>query len=81
MKNLIIALSLTLASTASFANGFSPWENRDALPSAADDNTRQISRVTTGFAPWRDQGEREVFAEEKGIAMDIVERNIFRPWS
>ncbi|MEM7465323.1 MAG: hypothetical protein AAF387_00390 [Pseudomonadota bacterium] len=79
MKNLIIALSLTVASSASFANGFSPWEERGVAPTAQDAYAATVEN--TGFAPWRVVGGNDTFANEEGIAMDIEENNIFRPWS
>ncbi|MEM7468289.1 MAG: hypothetical protein AAF387_15570 [Pseudomonadota bacterium] len=81
MKNLVIALALTLASSASFANGFSPWENRAVNADAQVANNYEVAIDNAGFAPWRDQLATDTFANEHGIAMDIVEQNIFRPWS
>ena len=81
MKKTIITLSLALASSVSFANGFSPWEDREITASAADQTGYESSNANIGFAPWRDQETREAFAHETGIVMDIAEPNIFRPWS
>ena len=81
MKKAIITLSLALVSSVSFANGFSPWEDRGIAVSVADQTRPEISDENIGFAPWRDQERREAFAEESGIVMDIAAPNIFRPWS
>ena len=81
MKKLIIAISLTLASSATFANGFSPWQDRYTLTDSAVADGRHINAENVGLAPWRDQEAKGAFAEEKGVAMEIVEHNIFRPWS
>ena len=81
MKKAIITLSLALASSASFANGFSPWEDRGITASVADQTSDEISNENIGFAPWRDRETREAFTQETGIVMDIAEPNIFRPWS
>ena len=81
MKNLIIALALSLVSSASFANGFSPWDDRGIAASNADQTSFSALENNTGFAPWRDQVDHDTFANEKGIALDIVDQNVFRPWS
>ena len=81
MKNLIIALSLTLVSSASFANGFSPWEERGVTATTSQEASFEAATNNAGFAPWRDRDHQSVFANEKGVAMEIVEKNIFRPWS
>lgn len=81
MRNIIIAVALTFASSASFANGFSPWNER-AISAASDHSISQSAAVEyTGFAPWRDRNVQDTFNNEIGVVMDIAERNIFRPWS
>ena len=81
MKNLVIALALSVVSSASLANGFSPWDDRGVAANQADQTSFSALEHNTGFAPWRDQLETNAFANEKGIALDIVDQNIFRPWS
>ncbi len=81
MKNLIIALTLSVISSASFANGFSPWDDRGVIASQGENVTFDSAATDTGFAPWRERASDEAFADEQGIAMDIVDRNVFRPWS
>ena len=81
MKNLIIALTLSVISSASFADGFSPWDDRGVTASQADQLDLNHTTSDAGFAPWRERASDPAFANEKGIAMDILERNVFRPWS
>ena len=80
MKNIIIALALTVVSSASFANGFSPWEDRVAVQDKVE-STGYTNSVSIGFAPWQERDNADVFANEHGVAMEIKARNIFRPWS
>ena len=81
MKNLIIALALSVVSSASFANGFNPWDDRGVTTSQGENISLDNAATDIGFAPWRERADDETFANEQGIAMDIVDSNVFRPWS
>ena len=80
MKKLIITIALTITSSAAFANGFSPWDERTVSADIVETNGAPQA-ATTGFAPWQTHANHTAFADEKGIAMDIKVQNVFRPWS
>ncbi len=81
MRNLIIAITLSFVSSASFANGFNPWDQRQVVGERAQESSIKVSVNRTGFAPWAELEHRASFDNEHGIAIEITEPNIFRPWS
>ena len=81
MRNLIIAITLSLVSSAAFANGFSPWDTRGVAKEHHQNDSFDVTGHSFGFAPWALRENRVVFASEKGIAIELIEQNIFRPWS
>ena len=81
MRNLIIAIALSLVSSASFANGFSPWDQRQVVGDQSQESSINLSVIRTGFAPWAEFENKTSFENEQGIAIEITEQNIFRPWS
>ncbi|MGR8950488.1 MAG: hypothetical protein ACU84Q_20790 [Gammaproteobacteria bacterium] len=81
MNKLIIALTLSVISSASFADGFRPWDERVETQSQGEPMSFNMTVNAPGFAPWRDGIDSNAFTNEKGVAMDIVEQNVFRPWS
>ena len=53
MTKLLIALTLTMAAQAGFAQGFSPWPDRETvidMPSAAA--SRMSDAFGSAFRPW-----------------------------
>ncbi|MEQ8664017.1 MAG: hypothetical protein RLW62_24630 [Gammaproteobacteria bacterium] len=77
MKNLIIALSLTVLSNGAFADTFAPWETRMAPATRAD--AVAARPAPSGFAPWRD---RAVTIEmPDALPIGAVPPSVFRPWS
>lgn len=81
MRNLIIAMALSFVSSTAFANGFSPWDSRGVVGEHQHSDSVDLIGKSIGFAPWATRGNRAVFANEKGIAIELIEPNIFRPWS
>ena len=80
MNKLIIALALTIVSGTSFANGFSPWEDRTTVQDIVS-VSGTIDTAPAGFAPWEERVNNAAFASEVGMAMEIEAGSIFRPWS
>ena len=89
MTKLLIALCLTVAAQASFAQGFSPWQDRvvrhemtsGTAASVAPTGFAPTGFAPTGFAPWRD---RETVIEMPSTAaprMGDAFGSAFRPWS
>lgn len=80
MKILITAITLAIVSSASFADGFNPWENRNVPADHAEESTTE-NFGPIGFAPWNQGDKREIFSNQTDIAVESIEQNIFRPWS
>lgn len=79
MTKLLIALCLTVAAQASFAQGFSPWQDRVVRHEMTSGTAASVA--PTGFAPWRD---RETVIEMPSTAaprMGDAFGSAFRPWS
>ena len=80
MKNLIIALTMSLASQAALAEGFAPWAGHARVidpPAAAGTGP---ASAPIGFAPWR----------ERAVLPDVIDTetrfgstggSAFRPWT
>ncbi len=81
MRNLIIAITLSFLSSAAFADGFNPWDQRQVVQDQNQENVISLNGQRTGFAPWAELENRASFENENGIAIEITEQNIFRPWS
>jgi len=77
MKNLFIALALSLISTAASADAFAPWDARMPADDRADTRAAVVEPV--GFAPWRDRAVRLDMPD--GVQLGAMPRSVFRPWS
>ena len=77
MKNLLIALTLSVLSSAASADAFAPWDAR--MPAADRVDTQPAMVQPGGFAPWRDRSVRLDMPD--GVQLGAMPRSVFRPWS
>ena len=77
MKNLFIALALSLISTAASADAFAPWDAR--MPAVDHTDATPAMVAPSGFAPWRDRAVRLDMPD--GVQLGAMPRSVFRPWS
>lgn len=77
MKNIIAAITLSIASGAAMADGFAPWDNHTQL------NDANISSATvnaSAFAPWNNR-VTPIDMPDSAIQITDINNTVFRPWS
>ena len=79
MTKLLIALCLTMAVQASFAQDFSPWEGRDVRHDMTSGAAAKVAPI--GFAPWRDRETVIDMPSAPASRMGEAIGSAFRPWS
>lgn len=79
MSKLLIVLCLTAAAQASFAQGFSPWEDRGVRHEMT--GAAAATFAPGGFAPWRDRETVIDMPTAPAAHMSDAFGSAFRPWS
>ncbi len=79
MTKVLIALTLTFAAQASFAQGFSPWQDRAITHEMGSAPAANLE--PTGFAPWRDRETVMDLPSAASSSMSDAFGSAFRPWS
>ena len=79
MTKILIALTLTFAAQASFAQNFSPWQDRAIAHEMSSASATAVQ--AGGFAPWRDRETVMDVSSAASSSMSDAFGSAFRPWS
>lgn len=79
MRNIIIAITVTLGTHRAIAQEFAPWEARGV--SRETNVGASATSAPVGFAPWRDRRVVKDTGASVATRMSDAFSSVFRPWS